>query len=140
MSLITTALNNPDFAVLFSAGAGYLGRLLWKKAKSLTESELWDTMLKVAYQAFPKLFQDPKLYDDEHVRKVITDTIWAGLARLEVQKNATTLKLVADVVEHAVGELALMVTQHHFGTFIEKQKQTVDILKTATETPVAPAT
>lgn len=115
MSLIGTIASNPDYATAGVAIAGYLGRLLWKRAKALTESELWDTMLKVAHQAFPRLLNDSRLYDDAYVREVITKTIWAGLTRLSVPKNQAAMDLVADVVEHAVGELAMMVTQYHFG-------------------------
>jgi hypothetical protein len=130
MSLLGSLANNPDVAVLVSGLVGYLGKQLWNKAKEKTHGEIWDTALKVAYQAFPKLFSDPKLYDDDHVREVISRTIWKGLARIEIPKNATTEKLVAEVVEHAVGELALMLWKHNFGETQKRLEATVEKLDT----------
>lgn len=129
MSLVGTITSNPDFAALVSAGVAYLGKQLWNRAKEKTEGDIWDTALKVAYQAFPRLLNDPKLYDDEHVREVITKTIWKGLERVGVPRNPTIEKLVAEVVEHAVGELATKVMDYHFGRLQKPLQGTLDALK-----------
>ncbi len=129
MSLVTAALDNPDVAALITAGASYLGRILWKKGKKAQIDDLWETLLQVGRQAFPVLWKSARLYDDAYVRETISKTIWAGLTRLSIPKNETTMKLVDEAVEHVVGELAAMVMKYHLGQLEKPLKATLEDLK-----------
>jgi hypothetical protein len=133
MSLINTIANNPDFAAVVTAGLGYVGRLLWKKGKDAQINDLWDTLLQLGRQAFPLLLRDKRLYDDAHVRETVSKAIWSGLTRLSVPKNATTMKLVDEAVEHVVGELAAKVVEYHFSRLVPKLEETAEALRTANE-------
>ncbi len=127
MNLLTFVQNNPDLVTLV---VGAVGGLIWKRGKDTKASDLWDTLMKLAYQSFPRLYNDKRLYDDVYVREQITKTIWSGLTRLGIPKNAAVSALVDEVVEHAHGELAEKVFAFHVGNLKAPLEGTAETLKT----------
>lgn len=141
MTIVDFITNNPD---LVTVVVGAVTGLIWKRGKGIKMDDLWETLLQVGRQAFPHLLRSAKLYDDAHVREVISKTIWAGLTRLGVPKNEAVMKLVDEAVEHVVGELAQKVLEYHFGQLktvaIPALEGALDKLKSAPQdAPIVPA-
>ncbi len=132
MTITDFITNNPDLVTLV---VGTVTGIIWKKGKLNQTENLWETLLLVGRQAFTKLLQDKRLYDDAYVREVISKTIWAGLTRLNVPKNSSTMKLVDEAVEHVHGELAEMVMAYHLGQLERPLKAAADKLDTFKPTP-----
>jgi len=138
MTILNFIENNPDLVTLI---VGAITGLVYKRGKGVKLDDLWETLLQVGRQAFPVLMRDAKLYDDTHVREVITKTIWAGLTRLGVDKgNPTVSKLIDEAVEHIHGELAAMVLKYHLSQLEKPLQGAADALKKLPEDKAIEAT
>lgn len=129
MSLIGTIANNPDAAAIIGLAASALGKVLWNRGKKSKEEDLWETLLKVGKQCFPLLLRDKRLYDDDHVRTAIHDTITKALKRLSIPMTEVVLKLVDEATEHVKAELAEMVFKYHAGHLEKPLQSTLDAIK-----------
>jgi hypothetical protein len=128
MSLISWISSNPDAVATVVGGAALW---IYNKARGKKSDDLWDRLLAVARQQFPKLLADPKAHENAH--KVVEDALWAKIERLGIKKTPVLDKLVDEIVDHALGELAGKLMDRDLSKYIETSKRTVEILKTAAE-------
>lgn len=127
MNLLSFVKENPDLVTLL---VGSVVGVFWKKGKSVKAADMWELLLKLGYQEFPKLYKSARLYDDVYVREQITKAIWAGLNRLSMPKNAATMALVDEAVEHIHGELAQKLFDFHVGNLKTPLEETAKVLAT----------
>lgn len=130
MNLLNLIANNWDS---IAAAGTVIGGLLWNRGKKLKEADLWDSLLKFGRQAFTRLMHDARLYDDAHVRKVITEALWDGLERIGVKKTPALEKIVIEAAEYVKGELAELVLKHHFGQLVKPLERTAEKLGSLTD-------
>lgn len=135
MSLVNWITSNPDAAVAIVGG---VVTFIWNKARGKKTDDLWDTLLQLGRQAFPKLLRDAHLFDDAYVRARLNAAIWQGLERLKVKRSKLVEGLVDEVVEHLVGELASKVIDLGLSEYIKTSKETSGTIAAhlkATEAP-----
>jgi hypothetical protein len=128
MSLLSWITSNPDAAVALVGGTAMW---VYNKARGRKTDDLWDRLIAVARQQFPKLLADPKAHENAH--KVVEDALWSKIERLGIKKTPVLDKLVDEIVDHALGELAGKLMDRDLSKYIETSKRTVEILKTAAE-------
>jgi hypothetical protein len=128
MTLLNWIASNPDTVATVVGGAA---RWVYNKARGRKSDDLWDRLIAVARQQFPKLLADPNAHANAH--KVVEDALWSKIERLGIKKTAVLDKLVDEIVDHALGELAGKLMERDLGKYISTSKATVEILKTATE-------
>ena len=127
MKLVELALAHWDDIV---AVGGLVAGVLWHRGKGAKLDDLWDRLLAVARQKFPALLADPNAH--AHAHGVLEDALWSKIEKLGIKKNAALDKLVDELIDHALGELAVKLTDRDLARINRSLTQTVDVLKTVT--------
>jgi len=131
MSLVSLALEHSEDIIAIGA---LVGGLLFNRSRKASEDDLWELMLKVGNQMFPRLLADPRLHDDEYVRGQIVEGIWSGLERFKVKRTKARELLVMEAADYVKSELAAKLTDELLRGYINVSDHTALVLKDA-QTP-----